>query len=202
MPRSVYPSWARWPLTLFVAVLVPIYWREYGPGNFLWFSDITLFGMLVCLWTGNRLIYSMLAVGVLPLELVWAADILTGGTLIGLAKYMFDDDLPLYLRLLSLFHLPLAPLMIWMLVRQGYDRRAWWAQTLLAWIVLPLSFLLTAPAENVNWVHGLGPDVIRIMPPFLYLSTYMIVLPLVVIVPMHLLLRWLFDRERQEGRSK
>ena len=26
--------------TLFVCALVPIYWRQYGPTNFLWFSDI------------------------------------------------------------------------------------------------------------------------------------------------------------------
>jgi len=28
--------------TLFVCALVPVYWRQYGPANFLWFSDIAL----------------------------------------------------------------------------------------------------------------------------------------------------------------
>jgi len=28
--------------TLFVCALAPIYWRKYGPANFLWFSDIAL----------------------------------------------------------------------------------------------------------------------------------------------------------------
>lgn len=190
--RAAYPAWIRWPYTALVAVLVPIYWREYGPGNFLWFSDITLFVLLFCLWTGNRLLFSMMAVGVLPLELVWTVDILTGGTLIGLAKYMFDDTLPLYLRLLSLFHLPLPPILIWMLVRQGYDPRAWRAQTLLVWVVLPLSWLLTAPKDNVNWAHGLGPDVVQIMPPLLYLATYMAVLPVLIMLPTHLVLKRLF----------
>jgi len=31
--------------TLFVCALVPIYWREYGPANFLWFSDIALLAL-------------------------------------------------------------------------------------------------------------------------------------------------------------
>ncbi|MFN7133357.1 MAG: dTMP kinase, partial [Myxococcales bacterium] len=47
----------------------------------------------------------------------------------GLAGYMFDDQYPLWLRALSLFHLPLVAVLVWMLWRQGYDRRALWAQT-------------------------------------------------------------------------
>ena len=30
------------PYTLFVCSLVPVYWRYYGPANFLWFSDLAL----------------------------------------------------------------------------------------------------------------------------------------------------------------
>ena len=59
--RAAYPAWARLPYALWVAVLVPVYWHHYGPGNFLWFSDIALFATLVALWTGNRLIASMMA---------------------------------------------------------------------------------------------------------------------------------------------
>ena len=28
--------------TLFVCVVLPTYWRHYGPANFLWFSDLAL----------------------------------------------------------------------------------------------------------------------------------------------------------------
>lgn len=189
-----YPLWATLPFTLLALVIVPVYWVEYGPGNFLWFSDIALFVVAYCLWTGNRLLFSMMAVGVLPLELVWTLDILTLGQLIGLAAYMFDDQYPLWLRALSLFHVPLLAILIWMLFRQGYDARALPAQTLLAWIVLPLSWWLTAPEENVNWVHGLGPEVRELLPPLSYLLAYMILLPLLVYLPTHLLLRRLFGK--------
>lgn len=189
-----YPLWATLPFTLLALVIVPVYWVEYGPGNFLWFSDIALLVVAYCLWTGNRLLFSMMAVGVLPLELVWTLDILTLGQLIGLAAYMFDDQYPLWLRALSLFHVPLLAILIWMLFRQGYDSRALPAQTLLAWIVLPLSWWLTAPEENVNWVHGLGPDVRELLPPLSYLLAYMILLPLLVYLPTHLLLRRLFGK--------
>ncbi|TIQ61536.1 MAG: hypothetical protein E5X64_42290, partial [Mesorhizobium sp.] len=52
-----YPLWITLPYTLFVAVLTPVYWLRYGPGNFLWFSDIALFAVLIALWTGSRLLY-------------------------------------------------------------------------------------------------------------------------------------------------
>jgi len=187
-----YPLWIRLPYTLFTVILVPIYWREYGPGNFLWFSDIALFAVLIALWTGNRLIYSMMAVGVLPLEIAWSLDFLAGGNLIGLTAYMFDPTAPLYLRGLSLFHLFLPPIIIWMLIKQGYDRRAFVAQIVLAWILLLASWFLTSPENNINWVHGIGPDAKLFMPPVLHLLLYMALLPLVGLLPAHLVLKRIF----------
>jgi hypothetical protein len=188
LARPAYPAWARWPAALFVLALVPVYWRAYGPGNFLWFSDIALFAILLSLWTGWRLPYSMMAIGVLPMELFWIADFASGARLFGFTGYMFDPALPWWLRAFSLFHLAIPPLLVWMLARQGYDERALAAQTALAWIVLPASFLLTGPGENVNWVHGPdGPQ--DLLPPLVYLGLYMLLLPLVVYAPMHRLLR-------------
>jgi hypothetical protein len=188
----VYPPWAALSYTLLALVIVPVYWIEYGPQNFLWFSDIALFVTAWCLWTGHRLAYSMMAVGVLPLELVWTADFLTMGSLGGLAGYMFDDQYPLWLRGLSLFHLPLVAVLVWMLWRQGYDKRALWAQTLVAWIVLPLTWWLTDPDENINWVWGLGPHAHGFLSPQLYLVLFMAALPVAVYLPTHLVLKRLF----------
>jgi len=190
---SASPLWLRIAYTLFVALLVPIYWRTYGPANFLWFSDIALFLTLLSLWTGNRLWVSMMAVGVLPLEVFWTLDFALGGQL-GLAGYMFDPALPLYLRGLSLFHLALPPIILWMLYRHGYERDAIVAQTLLAWIVLPASYFLATAEQNVNWVYGPlgGPQ--EWIPPGLYLAAYMAILPAVVFLPMHAVLRRVFSR--------
>jgi hypothetical protein len=197
----VYPLWATLPYTALTLVIIPVYWIEYTPANFLWFSDIALFALAIAMWTGNRLLYSMMAVGVLPLELIWTIDILTMGELLGLAAYMFDEQYPLWLRALSLFHLPVLAILIWMLFRQGYDRRAFWPQTILAWIVLPLSWWLTepgGPAGNVNWVHGFGPDGQELLPPLAYLFAYMALLPLLVYLPTHFILRRLFGGNPSE----
>jgi hypothetical protein len=184
-------------VTLFVAVLVPVYWREYGPSNFLWFSDIALFAIVLGLWTRHPLPASMTAVGVLLLETVWIADFLAllvvGSSPVGLAEYMRDESIPLAVRAISLFHLPLPPLLLWMIHRFGYDRRAWRAQTLLALIVLPVTYLLTHPDDNINWVFGPG-EVQTMMPPLAYLTLLMAGLPAAVYWPTHRLLLWLAPR--------
>lgn len=195
-PLPLVPAIAPWiaiPYAMFVAVLIPVYWDAYGPGNFLWFSDLALFGLLLSLWTGWRLPYSMVAVGVLPLEILWLADFVTGGNLIGLAAYMFDGDQPLHLRLLSSFHLFLPPITIWLLASRGYDRRAFRVQLAFGVLVLVASWLLTAPEDNINWVHGFGDGEDRVTwaPPLVHLGVYVALLPLGYWI-VHRILRRLF----------
>jgi hypothetical protein len=194
-PRRV-PRWLKYSFTAFVVVLVPVYWREYGPANFLWFSDIALFAIVIGLWTGHPLPGSMTAVGVIVLEVIWTIDYLallvTGASLIGLAEYMHDEEIPAAVRAVSLFHLVLPPLLLWMIHRLGYDRRAFRAQTLLALVVLPVTYLLTDPDENINWVFGWGEEPQDVMPPRLYLALLMVGLPVLVYWPTHRLLQWWF----------
>jgi hypothetical protein len=178
--------------TLFVAALVPAYWIYHGPGNFLWFSDIALLVSVVALWSESALLASMQAVGVAALETLWIVDFLArliaGARLTGLSNYMFNAKHPLWIRGLSLFHLWLPILLLWMVHRFGYDPRAWLAHTLLAWRVLPLSYALTAPSKNVNWVHGLGAHPQTRLHPWLWLMFLVIAIPLCVYWPTHLLL--------------
>ncbi len=60
--------------TLFVCALVPIYWRQHGPANFLWFSDIALLALVPALWMENALLVSMLSVSVAFFEAPWNTD--------------------------------------------------------------------------------------------------------------------------------
>lgn len=195
--EGTIPLWLPVAYTLFLLVLVPVYWRHYGPGNFLWFSDIALFTVGIVLWTESRLLLSMMAVGVLGLELVWNVDyfvrLLTGRQLLGLADYMFHKDKSLFLRGLSLFHVFLPAIVIWLLLEWGYDTRAIYYQMVLAWVVLPITFLLTDPKENVNWVFGLGDEPQHAIPPLLYLALALLFFPLCIYLPSHLLLQWLFN---------
>lgn len=191
------PLWLKISYTLFICVLIPIYWKHYGPGNFLWFSDIALYVTALSLWLESSLLTSMMALSVVVLESVWIIDFLigliTGSSVIGLTTYMFDSKYPLWLRALSLFHVVLPVLLLWLLYRLGFDRRALLWQTLLAWIVLPASYLLTKPSDNINWVYGLGSAPQKWMPAPLYLVLLMIAFPFVLYLPTHFLLKKLFS---------
>lgn len=191
------PLWLPIAYTLFLMVLVPVYWRHYGPGNFLWFSDVALFSVGIVLWTESHLLLSMMAVGVLGLELVWNVDyfgrLLTGRQLLGLSDYMFHSDKSLFLRGLSLFHVFLPAIVIWLLAAWGYDTRAIWYQTALAWAVLPLSYFLTDPKENVNWVFGFGDKPQQFLPKRVYLALVMLFFPICIHLPSHVILKWLFN---------
>lgn len=182
--------------TLFVCLLVPIYWRQYGLVNFLWFSDIALLVLVPALWLESPLLISMMALAVLLPELVWNVDyffrLATGGSLIGLTSYMFDATIPPFIRGLSLFHVALPVLLIWLLSRLGYDGRALLWQTLVAAAVLPLSYFLSNPRENVNWVYGLGEQPQTKVPAPLFVLFLMLLFPVGVYLPTHLLLDRIF----------
>ena len=191
MIPTVFPLWLKISYTLFVCFLVPVYWRHYGPANFLWFSDIALLLAVPALWLENSLLASMMALAVTIPELAWNVDFFvrlsTGKRLTGLSSYMFDRSTPRLLRALSLFHVGLPPLLLWMVHRFGYDRRALIAQTLVALIVLPLSYLFSDPRTNINWVHGFGETPTTVSGPrFLIFS--LLLFPFAFYLPTHLVL--------------
>jgi hypothetical protein len=182
--------------TAFVAVLVPTYWRQYGPGNFLWFSDVALLTSVPALWLESSRLASTQAVGVLVPETLWLVDfgigLADGRTPIGLASYMFDRRLSRSLRALSLFHIWLTPVLLLIVSRTGYDRRAWRHQTLLTWLILLASWRFTRPEENVNWVYSRLRQIRSPAAHAGFVALLMVAIPLLVQLPTHLLLKRVF----------
>jgi hypothetical protein len=190
--------WIKVPYTIFVCALVPVYWMERGPANFLWLSDIALLATVPALWMENRFLASMMAVGVLLPELAWNLDyflhLITGYDVIGLngTGYMFGTDYTSLFKFFSLFHVFLPVLLLWMIYRLGYDRRAVYAQTLLIWVLLPACYLATDAERNLNWVFGIGnPPQTWVSGP-LYLALLMCAYPLLVLTPTHFVLKAVF----------
>jgi hypothetical protein len=191
------PLWLKIAWSLWVAAWVPLYWRQYGAQNFLYFCDLGNFFVLVGLWLESRLIFSWQASGLLLFQTLYTIDlagaILTCRHWIGGTEYMFDPHVPLFLRLLSLFHVVMPPLLLWAIWRLGYDSRGWKLQTLLTWVVVPINYFWR-PQFDVNFARGLFLREQHAMPGWLYLTGYLIVVPLVVYWPTHVALRWWSNR--------
>ena len=182
--------------SIFVSWVIPIYWKQYGPANYLWFSDVALILLVPALWLESKLFFSALAVSVVLLELLWNVDffvrLLTRSQLVGLSDYMFDSTISRSIRALSLFHVFLPAILIWYVYRLGYDSRAFLVQTFSAWVVLLLSFFLTKPKDNINWVYGFGKKPQTRVPKVIHLLLLMLGLPVLVYLPSHLVLKRLF----------
>jgi hypothetical protein len=191
--RGRVPLWLKIAWTVWLIVWAPLYWRQYGMQNFLFFCDIGNVLIGIGLWMESALIFSGAACGLLLLQALYVIDLagalILGRHVIGGTEYMFDPGLPLPIRLLSLFHLATPPLLLWAIWRLGYDPRGWKWQTLMAWIVLPINYLWR-PEMNVNWVRGLFFHQQHVIPGLVYFAAYLVALPLVVYLPTHLFLDW------------
>jgi hypothetical protein len=189
------PLWLKLAWTLWLIVWAPLYWRQYGPQNFLYFCDIGNVLIGVGLWLESPLIFSWTACGVLVFQTLFTIDLagalLTRRHIFGATEYMFDARLPLSIRLLSLFHVATPPLVLWAIWRLGYDSRGWKLQTLLTWIVVPINYFWR-PQFDVNWARGLSFVEQHVVPAWLYMSGYLLLVPAFIYFPTHLFLRW-FD---------
>lgn len=168
MEKRRIPLWVKLVYTAFVSVVVPYYWVTYTPWNFLYFCDIALLVTVAGIWMESPLLIGMQAVGIVLPQMVWVGDFLSelffNVNWTGIAHYMFNDKVPLFVRGLSSFHAWLPFLLLWLLWRVGYDRRALRAQLAVTFVVLLVSFYLApAPpppaahpawAVNINYVYG------------------------------------------------
>ena len=106
-----------------VCLLVPLYWIETGPANFLWLSDIALFTIMLALWMESSFLASMKAVGVMlpeiALNLDFSLRLAAGFDVIGLnaTGYMFESRYTQLMKFFSLFCVVLPPLMFWLIYR-------------------------------------------------------------------------------------
>ncbi|HEX4041014.1 MAG TPA: hypothetical protein VHY10_04880 [Xanthobacteraceae bacterium] len=200
------PFWLKLIYTAFMAVLIPVYWRYYGPTNFLYFCDITLILLTVAIWTENALLVSMGCVGILVPQAFWVFDFLVnlaGHSLTGMTDYMFDRTHSLLLRLLSLFHGWLPFLLIYLVWKLGYDRRALPALSGLFLADMLICFYLMPPPTphpgltpvNINYVWGLRDTAAQtILPPDVWFAGLLLGIPVFVFAPTHFFLAAVMPR--------
>ena len=133
------------------------------------------------------------AVSSLVVDAAWVLDVLsrlvTGEHVIGGTEYMWDGRFPLWLRLLSLFHVVWPPLLVWAVRRTGYDPRGLLLQAALAAVLLVAARLVSVPEENLNFAWR-DPFLKRQLGPVpVHLAAILAGLVGLVYWPTHLVLR-------------
>src|SRR6185369_18048833 len=94
-------------------------------------------------------------------------------------------------------------LLLFLVANLGYDRRAAWAWTGLAWAAMLFSyFFLPAPGDklanplaavNVDYVHGFSETAPQTwMPGWAWLTFLLVALPTLIVWPTHLILKKLW----------
>lgn len=193
-------------ISAYIALFVPYYLYYYGPANFLYFCDIALLLSFVGLWLESAALISLCAVAILIPQLVWTADLileLSFGQFGGWTGYMFNSGSPLALRLLSLFHGWLPFLLLYLLFRLGYDRRALGHCTIFSVALVLLCVLFTPPPtpqalemgvpSNINFVYGLSSEHPETWAPQgVYVVLELIVMYTAIFLPTHLALKRFF----------
>lgn len=192
LASTLVPLWLKVAWTVMVLAIVLVYWRHRGPANFLWFSDIAFLALVPGLWLESSFVVSLTACMVLVAETLWSISffgrLLHLPRVTGLADYMFDEQSPLWLRAVSLFHLPLLAVIIWGPWRLGYDPGAFPWAVLIAWVVLPLTRWLTRPEPNINHVYRFPFAAGASLTPLQHMLVLMLAVPLVLQLPGHVLL--------------
>ena len=150
------PLWLKLVYTAFVCVLVLVRRVVYTPWNFLYFCDVALILTLAGLWLESPFLISMQALGIVLMQMLWVFDFtaraVIGTHITGMTAYMFNDAIPLFVRGLSLFHGWLPFLLLWLLMRLGYDRRAIWRNQ--RWRSWCCSFVISSPPRRLHWPAG------------------------------------------------
>jgi hypothetical protein len=196
-PQKFLP-WQRWLAIVWLAIWIPIYWRTWGPQNFLQLCDVAVILTCVGIWSGSALLISSQAISSLLIDLIWVFDaggrLLTGRHIIGGTEYLFDPQYPLWVRLLSLFHLVMPFLLIWALQKVHYDPRGLWLQCFIAYLAF-FAAHFTNPAKNMNFAFA-DPFFHRAWGPApIHALINTVFMLLVVYLPTHWILKRFLARE-------
>lgn len=142
-------------------IAISITWvRRQGAMQMLWFCDVALLMTALGLFLRSARLVTAQLVALLLFHAIWSLELwlcLLGGYLpLGATAYMFYPGFSLWEKTLSFFsHTFVVPAALYGAFVLGAPRRAWlfqWAQTC---AIFGLTFLLTNPAENINWLFGM-----------------------------------------------
>jgi hypothetical protein len=144
----------RWVALAWMFVWLPVYVRVWGWANLLHWCDAAVILTCAGLWWGSPLLLSSQAVSALLAGVLWTLNIgwrvASGRFFAAGSEYMWDARYPLWVRLLSFFHVLLLAALLWGLWKGGYDRRGLALQAALAAVLLVAARCWSAEL-NINY---------------------------------------------------
>lgn len=202
---GTFPHWVRWAALAWLAFWVPVYWLFWGPHNFVYLCDIAVILGCIGLCTNNMLLISSQVVSSLAVDAMWAVDAAWraafGRHIFGGTEYLFGPGHPLWLRLLSLYHLALPVVLLLALHRAGYDRRGWRLQSgIVAAAFVAARF--TPASQNINFAFRLPVVDKPFGPAPLHVTVSILFMIFAVYWPTHWALRKIFPRPQNANGPK
>ena len=186
------PFWMKSFFSGFVFLLAHSTCKYLSPADLLSLCSLAVLTTLAAIWLESPLLAGMAASAVV-LDFGWtigaAAQLLSGQALFSFNAHVFDDAIPLSVRLLFAYHAWLPALQLWLVHRLKYDAQAWATQTMVAWSALLACYYTTSPLENINWVFEPG-RLQTSVPGELYLFAWLGVLAVGIYLPTHFALKW------------
>ena len=144
----------RWASLLWLLVWLPANTWAWGWQNMMHICDVGVVVACLGLWWRQSLLVSSQALLAPLVGVLWGLDVFWrlafGHHLVGGTEYMWDANYPLWIRLLSCFHIGLPIVLLWATRVLGYDSRALALQTAITAVVLVFSRFLS-PQLNMNY---------------------------------------------------
>lgn len=194
----------RWVAVAWMVVWLPAYVKVWGWANLLHWCDAAVILTCVGLIAGNAALLSSQAVSALLAGVLWLANVswrlTTGRFFASGSEYMWDAHYPLWVRLLSFFHVLLPCVLVWALWKQGYDRRGLPLQAAIAAVLLVAGRFLS-PALNMNYAYR-DPVFNRAWgPAAVHLTMILAGIVALLYLPTHLVLKRVFREAQQAGEK-
>ena len=85
------PLWLKIGWTVWILCWAPLYWRQYGAQNFLFFCDLGNVIIAIASWSESALLFSSQAVSLLLFQLLYCIDLL-GALISGRRVIVFNSS--------------------------------------------------------------------------------------------------------------
>jgi hypothetical protein len=180
--QAVVPYSVKTSYYLFMTVMFPVYIKHYPLNNFVNLCQVHLSLVLAGFLTDKHIFISISALGIIILQLFWSLDFICetiGINFIGGTKYMYNSNIPLYVRFISLYHGWFPFFLLYLIKTVGYDKRALYPQLILSNSICILSYYHNyLYINNINMMKDIG------------IFGLFIISPIVIFITHHFLLWW------------